>query len=161
MTQPAIIPDDLAQTIGGPVMIVVSVANDRFRATIGRSNGAAYCADGRIDVFISAEQCPDTVENATPGRDIAVTFGDPSTYQCWQVKGVIEEASLATATDVARCRLYVERVVTLLTGWDVTRQQLSHTFCTVKLWRVRLRPRDIFNQTPGQGAGDRISGVSA
>lgn len=159
------LPADLAEAMAGPVMILVSVCNDRFRATIGRGAGAVCDTSGDggsfVDVFVSAAQWPDTVANANLGQRIAVTFGDVSDYRCWQVKGVIEDARPATAIEVARSNLYIERALALLMGWDVSRTQLSDTFCTTDLWRLRLSPREVFNQTPGAGAGKLIAAASA
>ena len=164
-TVSAALPADLVEAIGGPVMILVSVCNDRFRATIGRGAGAVCDSSGAgggfVDVFVSAAQWPDTIANATLGQPIAVTFGDASDYRCWQVKGVIEDARPATATDIARSNLYIERARSLLMEWDVSRTQLSNTFCTIDLWRLRVSPREIFNQTPGAGAGKLIAAASA
>jgi hypothetical protein len=157
-----LISSELADFISGPVMMVVSTRDQRFRATIGRGTGALYDeATGLIDLFVCRAQWPDVVENAAPGGKIAATFVRPTDYLCYQIKGVIEDITPATEAEAARGQLYVERMLTLMEALEVRRAQLSHSLCARDLMRIGFHPSDVFLQSPGPHAGERLAGVTA
>ena len=80
MNASTLISSELANFISGPVMMVTSTRDHRFRATIGRGTGAMYDeATGLIDIFVCRAQWPDVIENAVPGGKIAATSCAPRT----------------------------------------------------------------------------------
>ena len=148
---------DLADFIASPVMMVVSTRDDRFRATVGRGSGALYDdATGIIDLFVSRAQWPDCLAGAAPGGKIAATFVRPTDYVCYQIKGVIEDVTAATAAEQARGQLYVERMLSAMAAIEVRRVHLSHSLCAKDLMRIGFHPADVFLQSPGPNAGTRL-----
>ncbi len=158
MSEDSLIAPFLADFISAPVMMVVSTRDSRFRATIGRGSGAVYDAPtGLIDFFVSKAQWPEVCEFAVPGGMIATTYVRPTDYLCYQIKGVIADMGPATDTELARAKLYVERVMAVMETINVKPAQLTHSLCVADLVRVGFHPSEVFTQTPGPGAGARIS----
>jgi hypothetical protein len=156
----SVISPELAEFISSPVMMIASTRDDRFRATIGRGTGAQY-SDGCIDFFVSAPQWPDLVNHAAPSGKIATTYVRPTDYTCYQIKGEIVSVTPATDIETARGQLYIDRVLRVFELLEVRRMQLSHSLCARGLVRIRFRPRDVFKQSPGPGAGARLAGAAA
>jgi len=148
---------DLADHFAGPLMPILAVRDDRFRAAIARATGVSLDADlGHLDVFVAAALWQDFMRAVKPGAVVAVTATQPVTYVSYQVKGPVEAIDPAVECDVARARLSNDRMLALLGTLGATRQQLSHMFTVEGLVRLRMRIDDIFEQTPGPTAGARI-----
>ncbi len=159
MNASTLISSELANFISGPVMMVTSTRDKRFRATIGRGTGAMYDeATGLIDIFVCRAQWPDVIENAVPGGKIAATFVRPTDYLCYQIKGVIEDITPATEAEAARGQLYVERMLALMEALEVRRAQF---LCARDLMRIGFHPSDVFLQSPGPHAGERLADLTA
>lgn len=157
----ALLTPELAEHFAGPSMTILAARDDRFRAAIARSMSMSCdMASGHIDIFLTAAVWTDFMRAIKPGAVIAVTATHPGTYVSYQAKGPVEAIDPAGDCDVARTRLNIERMLTLLGSLGATRQQLAHIFSTDSLVRVRMRPTDIFAQTPGAGAGARIGAVA-
>lgn len=151
------ISDDVAGFIEGLVMGLVTTRNSANRAFIARASGARYLsATGLIEVLLSAVQWSDVARNAHAGAPIATTFVRPNDYCAYQIKGWIEDVSPASSDDIARAERYVERMLEQMSDLGVTRIQLSHTLTASELMRISFRPTDLFLQTPGPRAGQRL-----
>jgi len=138
-------------------MPILAVRDDRFRAAIGRAIGVSLDADAStLDIFVTAALWQDFMRAVKPGAVIAVTATHPGTYVSYQVKGPVEAIDPAVECDVARARLSIDRMVALLCTLGSTRQQLSHMYTVDGLVRLRMRIDDVFQQTPGPAAGERI-----
>ncbi len=142
-------------------MTILAARDDRFRAAIARSMSSA-CDIGadHIDIFLTSAVWTDFMRAIKPGAVVAVTATHPGTYVSFQAKGPVEMITPADDCDVGRTRLNIERMLTMLGTLGATRQQLAHVFSTDSLVRVRMRPTDIFAQTPGPAAGARIGAVA-
>jgi hypothetical protein len=148
----------LAAHFAGPLMPILAVRDDRFRAAIGRAIGLSLDVEAStLDLFIAASLWQDFMRAVKPGTIVAVTATHPGSYVSYQVKGPVEAVDPAVDHDVARARLSIDRMVALLCTLGSTRQQLSHMYTVDDLTRVRMRVTDVFAQTPGPGAGERIS----
>ena len=147
----------LAEHFAGPLMPILAVRDDRFRAAIARAIGVNLDADsGHLDIFVASALWLDFMRALKPGAIVAVTATHPGTYVSYQVKGPVETIDRAEDCDVARGRLHIDRMLGLLNTLGSTRQQLSHMYTVDGLVRVRMRITEVFEQTPGPAAGARI-----
>ncbi|MBW8734493.1 MAG: hypothetical protein JF571_09340 [Asticcacaulis sp.] len=157
----ALLTPELAAHFAGPSMTILAARDDRFRAAIARSMSITCdTGTGHIDVFLTSAVWTDFMRAIKPGAVIAVTATHPGTYVSYQAKGAVEAIDPADDCEAARTRLNIERMLTMLGTLGATRRQLTHVFSTDGLVRVRVRPTDIFAQTPGPGAGARIGAVA-
>ncbi len=148
----------LAEHFAGPLMPILAVRDDRFRAAIARAIGVNLDADSaQLDIFVASALWQDFMRAVKPGAIVAVTATHPGTYVSYQVKGPVEAIEDAADCDRARGRLHIDRMLALLGTLGSTRQQLSHMFTVEGLVRIRMRIDELFEQTPGPAAGERIN----
>ncbi|MDO6964796.1 hypothetical protein [Rhizobium alvei] len=151
------IEQEVASILESRVMILVSTPGMGARPTIGRATGARFnAAIGQVELLVSASQWPEVSRYALPGRKIASTYVRPSDYRAYQIKGVIAEVCPANAEEAARGTRYVEDMLEEMRTLGVSRIQLSSTLCDRDLQRIRFWPTDLFAQTPGPLAGQRL-----
>jgi hypothetical protein len=152
---------EVAEFIEGQMMILVATRDDGHRPMIGRGSGARHDrASGLVHVLVSQSQWPLAIAEALPGRPIATTFVQPDNYRSFQIKGKIVDSGPADAAAAAWGQYYVRGQLALMTALGVTRLQLSSTLSDRDLWHITFRPSDIFEQTPGPGAGRRFHAVA-
>ncbi len=152
---------DMKAFLESPVVIIGAIQDASSRPIISRSNGARLQDDGSvIDIFISDAQWPDTIKNLKIGNPIAMTFCRASDYQTYQIKGIVEDVQPVDADDSAYAGRYADELQAVLESLGMLRGQIESIFGVEDLVRVRFRPSDVFLQTPGPGAGQRLSQVS-
>lgn len=152
---------DVAEFLEGPVMISVSTRDSAHRAFIARGSSARFDRrTGNIDVLVCRSQWPDVAANAVKGSPVAVTFARPSDYRAFQVKGQVQDVATVNEAEQRRATDYVARMLAVMGELRVNRLVLSHTLTDKDLIRISFLPIDLFAQTPGPGAGQRL-GVAA
>lgn len=149
---------DVATFIEGKVMMLVATRDATHRPMIGRGSGARYDGtSGLVTVLVSASQWPDAVAHAGEGLPIATTYVRARDYRAFQIKGVITDVREADAAESERGVRYVREQLDVMMGLGVTRLQLSSTLSDRDLMAITFRPLDVFQQTPGPGAGQRFT----
>jgi len=119
-----------------------------------RALGVSFDAEsGLLSLALSDAQS--VAFRAALGRAgrLAVNLTNPVTFQGVQVKGPLvrlEEASVDAVAAVAR---YRETFLGALESVGFQRAKVAGLFCTGPARWVRMEPREIYNQTPGPGAG--------
>jgi hypothetical protein len=152
----------VASFIEGRVMILIATRNAAHRPMIGRATGARFDTEsGRITLLVSASQWPDAVAHALPGAPLSATFVKPDSYRAYQIKGPVADQRPANAVEQARGTHYVEDMLDTMGALGVTRLQLSSTLSDRDLVRISFYPRDLFVQTPGPQAGQRLNAPEA
>lgn len=148
---------EVGRFIEGQVMILVATLDDTHRPMIGRGSGARHdSGSGLVHVLVSQSQWPLAAAQARHGRPISTTFVQADTYRSCQIKGIITDFGPADDAAAAWGQQYVREQLALMTGLGVTRLQLSSTLCDRDLVHITFRPTDVFDQTPGPGAGRRL-----
>lgn len=151
--------DDVAAFISSPVMMIAATRDEAMRAHIGRGCGADFDPDvGDITLLASSTQWPEFCANARPGAPIALTVCRPDNYKSLQIKGQIVDVALATPDQQARGWRYLQGMLAVMADLGVTRLQLSTVLADADLLAIRFWPADLFVQTPGPGAGERLRG---
>ncbi len=149
--------DDVAAFLSGNVMIIAATRDAAMRAHVGRGCGADFDPDvGDLTLLASSTQWPEFHANARSGAPIAMTVCQPDTYKCLQLKGQIIDVSTATEAQMARARRYLDAMLAIMAGLSVSRLQLSTVFSIADLVAIRFWPVDLFIQTPGPEAGERM-----
>ena len=149
--------DDVAAFLSGNVMMIAATRDAALRPHVGRGCGAYFDPDvGDLTLLASATQWPDFHANAKSGAPIAMTVCQPDNYKCLQVKGQIIGVAAATAEQSARARRYIDTMLSIMAGLGVSRLQLSTVLSNADLVAIRFWPVDLFIQTPGPDAGERM-----
>lgn len=148
---------EVARFIEGQVMILVATRDETHRPMIGRGSGARHDrGTGLVHVLVSQSQWPLAVAEARPEGQVSTTFVQADNYRAFQIKGVIAEVRPADAAAADWGRDYVREQLALMARLGVTRLQLSSTLSDRDLVEIVFRPTDVFDQTPGPGAGRRL-----
>lgn len=149
--------DDVAAFLSGNVMMIAATRDAAMRPHIGRGCGAAFDPDvGDLTLLASSTQWPEFFANAKSGAPIAMTVCQPDNYKCLQVKGQIIGVSQASEEQKARAQRYLDTMLSIMAGLGVSRLQLSTVFSNADLVAIRFWPADLFIQTPGPEAGERM-----
>jgi hypothetical protein len=153
--------DDVAAFIAGNVMMIAATRDGALRAHVGRGCGAYFDADaGELVLLVSSSQWPDFFANARKGAPIAMTVCQPDNYRSLQIKGTIAGVDVATTGQVEHACDYLDRMLAIMDGLGVSRLQLSTVFSNTDLAAIRFWPVDLFIQTPGPEAGERLRSYS-
>ena len=125
---------------GGVIVVAVSVDADRSHVT----------------AFVPKVGSHEVLANLRTNRQAAVCFARPVDDRACQVKGTYVEARSATKKE----RALVEA------QWEESLRQLEQIGIPRQLWAgyavwpclaVRVRVTEVFDQTPGPGAGARLA----
>jgi hypothetical protein len=97
-----------------------------------------------------------TLDQLVPGRPVAVTATDVRTLRSLQLKGESEGIEPGTAADAERAARYCDAFITAVHEADgVTRDRMERIVpASVAACRVHLA--ELFDQTPGPGAGSSM-----
>lgn len=149
--------EDVAAFISDNVMMIAATRDDAMRAHIGRGCGAYFDPEvGDVALLASSTQWPDFYANARSGAPIALTVCRPDNYKSLQIKGQIAGVTLATDDQAERAQRYIDGMLAVMAPLGISRLQLSTVFSNADLVAIRFWPADLFIQTPGPEAGERL-----
>lgn len=119
----------------------------------------ADSAAGRVTVFTHRRQSRRLLSALERFPVIAVTFGRPSDHRSLQLKGDEVRLEAIAADDAARMHAYVEDFVADMALFGATRRLAAGYINLVveETLAISFTPRVAFDQTPGPGAGARLS----
>lgn len=150
----------LVQFLLRPVMILVGTVDPAARPEIGHGVGSLVVPEaGRIDVLVSRWQWPATIANVERAGRAAATFSRPADYETYQIKG---RATLraAGAPEAETARAYCRDTLAALMELGMAHDLVAHWQSTRDLVVVSLSVDEVFSQTPGPLAGQRIGGAT-
>lgn len=150
------IKSELAEFLVSPVMIIIGTSDALGQSEIARGAGAmVHGSDGVVELVFSAWQWPATMANLQANGRIAVTFSRPTDYVSYQVKGLAELRN-AGAADTALSDRYLAGMVQLFAALGLPRELIAPWLTNRDAVVARIRVSDIFVQTPGAHAGQRM-----
>lgn len=142
---------------GGCALIVGTVAADGepranrgFGLTVLPGN-----ADVAVRVLLEAND-PRVRENLETTGHIAITAGNVQTLYSTQLKGRAVAIELATDTDRERATRYVNAFADDVVAVDRTPRELIARMMPPDVFAVTVAVSELFDQTPGPGAGARL-----
>lgn len=150
---------ELAAFIEGQVMVVFAAADAAGRPMIGRAAGARCANSGEVDLFVSRARWGEVTDDLRVGSQIAATFSRPANYRTFQIKGVLTVIAPSGPSDLAAAARYIEAMTGSLLALGVLQSQVDQWLACDDMMTLRFRPGAIFAQTPGPGAGARLSGA--
>lgn len=151
----------LAAFLESPVMIILGTGAEGV-PEIGRGLGAAVAPGGAVlHVMVSAWQWPETVANARVNGRIAATFARPADYVTYQVKGRVELVMPPTPALAACAARYAARIAEALAALGQPPARTAPWLSSRDLVALRIRPEQVFEQTPGGRAGRLLTDPDA
>jgi len=149
-----IVPTELAEFVHGGVAAIAATRDEAMRPHIARAWGPDV--DGET-VTLCLGAAPDSraAENLRANGAIAVTFSLPTTYRGVQMKGVAGEVGEPSAAQLERVEAHVEAFVEQTVQVGLTPEQ-GRRFSRGPLVAVTFDVIELYDQTPGPGAGARL-----
>jgi len=147
---------ELASHIEGGIAIVVATRDADMRPQIARAWGAGVAAGGgALTICVTAAEGSRTLDNLRANGAIALTFSSPTTYRTVQAKGVVTDLREPGEHDLARRDEHLEDFVVQGEQVGLERRLVRH-LARGEAIAVTVAVRELYEQTPGPGAGTRL-----
>jgi hypothetical protein len=140
--------------IQGPVGSYLSSVDGTSRPVLARILGTRV-VDSTMRVFVSVAQSAGVLDAVAAGRPVAAVFASVTTYESLQFKAASAELEPMDEADQAAARGFRRSMNAGLMSFGMPDGALPLMYRD-DLIAIAFAPTDVFNQTPGPGAGRRI-----
>lgn len=152
--------EELAEFVEGGLSMLVGTRDAALRPKVERAVGAFVGPDREtITVYLNQALASQAVANLNENGSIAITVSRPYDHRSLQVKGQMIEMHESTAEDRSKQERWLIGFVEHLYIIGLPRS-IVRTLQIFPSVAVTMRIEDMFEQTPGPGAGRRY-GASA
>ena len=132
--------------------------NARLIPDIVRLMGARVEPDGRhVLAYAPGPTGPGVLANLAVASRLTLLVGHIYTYEAYQVKGTYTGHRACIPAEVEYQRAYVAAFAENLVQQQLPRERIIAAYFHQPSFAVRLRVEELYEQTPRQGAGERIS----
>jgi hypothetical protein len=142
--------------IEAPVAVQVAACGEDLKPQSVRAFGVSFDPAGNLRVALVDEQCPELLAALRLGRPVAVNLTHPLTFLGRQLKGPLLELAEPSLEAERAAQQYFGRFVVVLAKIGLTPEQCRGLFKSGAARFLRMRPAELFDQTPGAGAGARL-----
>ena len=108
-----------------------------------------------VTVYIPVATAQDTIQNVATTKRLAITASNPPDHRTTQLKGTTIEARVARDDEQSFLRGRLEAFVDVLEQYGFPRG-MARRLAYWPAFAVTIRVDEIFEQTPGPQAGNRI-----
>jgi hypothetical protein len=143
----------LRDFIQEPVAVQLAAVGDGLAPQSVRGYGVRLDADGALCLGLIDAQAPKLLQALQTSQRVAVNLTHPLTFHGRQVKGPVLEIEEPSSDAAEAARQYFDRFVVMLAKIGLTTEQCRGMFFSGPTRWIRMRPDELFNQTPGPGAG--------
>jgi len=148
------LPHGLDSFVCSGVAIVVATRDQNLRPEVGRGWGPAV--DGTaVTLCVTSPAGFGTRANLESNGAIAVTCSLPTTYRSVQMKGAAVEVRDVSAADEARVDAHLDAFMTQVRQVGIPAEYRLAAIVG-PLFTVTFAVAELFDQTPGPGAGGRL-----
>jgi hypothetical protein len=138
------------------VAIVVATRDGDLRPEIARGWGPDVAEDGSaVSLCVATAPGSRTRANLESNGAIAATFSLPTTYRTVQVKGVALDVAEPSAERLARVQEHAAAFVAEVVQVGIPREAAPR-FVGSGFVAVTFAVRELYDQTPGPTAGERL-----
>ncbi len=150
------LPEGLTTFLTGGVALVVATRSSALVPELSRAWGTEVAPDGAsLTLCVGAPTGSTTRANLHLGSPIAATFSSPSTYRTVQIKGDIQAVRKPTPEQVLRVNTHVAAFCIEVAPFGVPPANVRR-WVDLDLLAVTFVAREVFDQTPGQHAGEPL-----
>jgi hypothetical protein len=151
------IPAELVEFIHGPYVTFVGTRDERMRPSISWAFGAvADAAKGTITFFLPNVEGEAILNSLSQNGSVALTITDtPGDHHSIQFKGKHIESRPSTETEMAFQDNYKVRLIEHFRKMGIPNEFFGG-FSYYPSTAVSFRVEEIFDQTPGPGAGGKV-----
>jgi hypothetical protein len=149
-------PPALADLIDEGAAVVVATRDADLRPRLGRGWGASLPGPALLRLCVDAPERSPLRAALAKRREIAVTFAQPSTYRSLQVKGTVSAVDEPTTDQLTLIDRHVVAFGADAERIGVPPRMVARMLDGSSLIAVTLTIEEIYDQTPGPAAGDRL-----
>ncbi len=150
-----LIDEDLGEFLQGPVSVILGTVDPMNVPDVTRVMGLAAMSRRRLRVLVSTE-ARTAHANAQPGARVAVLVTNITNYRSIQLKGtVVTGVHERTAGDMALVHHHIDTFCEASPQVGLTPDSAVRFF-SLDVAAIVLDVDDLYDQTPGPGAGRRI-----
>ena len=159
MSAPNWLSTDDAHFITRGLSITLASRDLRHVPSLSRALACRFSDDGRqLILILSRQQSTDLLRDVVTTGHLAVVITEPSTHRTLQLKG--SDATVSAIADddlevIEQSRTHFGADILPL-GFDAAFNQRLYACARNDLCRILVTPTDVFQQTPGPAAGERI-----
>jgi hypothetical protein len=159
---PVSIDGALKSFLEGPVSVLVGTRDSRLIPEITRAWGPRVSEDGRrVSLCVPVATSRKTLDNLEANGEIAVAFSLPTNYQTFQLKGRRATTAEPDSTDLAVVERHRDAFAAVNESLGQSRQRVdafwrAEIATSAALVKILFAPEQVFDQTPGPGAGRRV-----
>lgn len=146
----------VADLLAEGVAVVVATRDAQLRPQLGRGWGPSLPAAALLRLCVDAPERSALRGALNGGREIAVTFAQPSTYRSLQVKGLVSEVGEPTAEQLAIVDRHTGAFGADAELIGVPARMVVRMLDRASLVSVTFTIEEVYDQTPGAAAGDRL-----
>lgn len=160
--QPALIGDDLKALIEGPVSVLVGTRDSRLVPEITRAWGPRVSEDRQsVSLCVPVATSGKTLDNLEANGRIAVAFTHPANYKTFQLKGRHARIAESDSADLAVVDRHRDAFAVVNAPLGQPREVVESFWraeieTSGALVKILFKPEEVFDQTPGPGAGRRV-----
>jgi hypothetical protein len=148
--------DELVRFLQSGVAIVVATRDEELRSEIARGWGLDAAPDaGTVTLCVDAARESRTRANLETNGAVAVTCSRPSTYRTVQLKGTVAELRDPGEEQLTAVRRHLEAFAEEAALVGVP-PEAGRSLLGRELLSVTFAVRELYDQTPGPGAGERL-----
>lgn len=149
-------PFDVSEVFAGGAAVVAATVGSDGQPAITRGWGPSYDLDSQtLTLALTAPAGSPTLAHLEANGAVAVTASQPLSYRTVQVKGVVEHVEAPSEQDRARARAHLDRFVAEVAQLGITSG--ADGLFLGDLRTVTFRVKEVFEQSPGDGAGRRLA----
>lgn len=159
--QEAVITGQAAALLHSKYALIVAIVGDEQVPYATRGWGLTVLSDqaGQVRLVLSADDRR-LFSSAAGGRAIAITAADPRTLQAVQFKGRAGVVEPATGQDRAEVARYCDAFFEVVAEVDGTDRRLLERLVPEHFIACPVVIEELYDQTPGPGAGAALPGGS-
>lgn len=151
------IPDPILEFLQGASAGFCGTRDHALVPFVHRMSGWRVEEDGAtLRCFFPREFLRGLVENVEDNGRISVTIERIGAHETYQFKGRYLDSAPCDEADLEAYARSCERLVDAVTAYHGFSREASRGYALPPVRTIRFRVEEIYNQTPGPGAGRRI-----
>ena len=154
------IPENLVEFLNGPVVLTVGTRNEEMRPCLSRVFGAVTDAENEaITFFLPDVEGESILRNLAQNGRVVLTMTDGLSNESYQIKGKTIGSRPSDEKETALQDTYKSMMISHYKKKGIP-EEFFGGFVYHPSTAVTFRVEEIFVQTPGPGAGEKIDFTS-
>lgn len=159
--QPVSISDELKAIIEGPVSVLVGTRDSRLVPEITRAWGPKVSEEQSVSLCVPLATSRKTLDNLEANGQNAVTFSPPTNHRTFQLKGRHAKTAEPDSNDLNAVQRHRDAFSAVNAPLGQPREIVEAFWraeieTSAALVKILFLPEEVFDQTPGPGAGRRL-----